>query len=267
MGIVGSESVWCTRPITDGPPPRLEVLHRDANCVIVNKPAGIATMPRGSYIARSAVVAARSQFTNCDIIAAHRLDRLTSGALLLVTNRQSRGAYQQLFARGEVEKTYWAITAAPTGPLPGKLGAGERCEIRLALARQTTDLRIGVDPGGRVTRTRIQLRYTGARTWWWQVQPLTGHQHQIRVVFNHLGIPIMYDPLYPRTQPRYAPSWQRGLALHAAELKYRDPLTGALVSTRAPLPGALSEIAGAAAVESARQIGATSPQDPVIGVG
>lgn len=246
--IVGAERVWCERPLLDGPPPQLDVLHHGERCIIVNKPAAIASMPRGSYVARSAVVAARSQFQNPHIIAAHRLDRLTSGALLLVTSRSGRGAYQQLFARGEVAKTYWAVTAPPTRPLPSALAQGEAAEIALPLSRRTSGLQIGVDTRGRLTNTRIQLRYRTKTAWWWQVAPLTGHQHQIRVVFSHLGMPILFDPLYPKVQPRYAATWQHGLALHAATLSFHDPHSGEQIRAAAPLPQRMRDIAGSSMI-------------------
>lgn len=242
--IVGADRVWCARPILDGPPPHLDVIHAGEHCVIVNKPATIASMPRGSYVARSAVVAARRQFQNPDIIAAHRLDRLTSGTLLLVTTRHWRGAYQQLFARGKVEKTYWAITTPPTRTLPAGLAQGQSTEIQLPLSRKPTGLQISVAARGRLTNTRIQLRYQTASAWWWQVAPITGHQHQIRVVFSHLGIPILFDPLYPRVQPRYAATWYRGLGLHAAALRFCDPHSGQQIRAVAPLPPHMRALAG-----------------------
>ncbi|MDO5726582.1 MAG: pseudouridine synthase [Bowdeniella nasicola] len=231
----GSDTLWVTRPIVDGPPPHLPVCYRTEHITVVNKPAGIATTPRGSYIARSAVVAARTQFHNPTVIAAHRLDRLTSGALLLVHSAQLRGRYQQLFARAAVTKTYCAVTTPPRRPLPAGLDTGNITAISLPLIKPAGHLQVRVDPHGTTTHTRIQLRRATNTAWWWRVWPTGGMQHQIRVVFHHLGIPIMHDPLYPEVLPPYAPQWYHGLALHAEELAFTDPLSGEDVCVQAPL--------------------------------
>ncbi len=87
------------------------MLYRDDDIVVVDKPPFLATMPRGSHVARTALVRLRKDLVLPEFSPAHRLDRLTAGVLLFTARREVRGAYQTLFARGLVRKTYLARAA------------------------------------------------------------------------------------------------------------------------------------------------------------
>ncbi len=89
----------------------IPVLHRDDDIVVVDKPHFLATMPRGRHVAQTALVRLRRELDLPELSPAHRLDRLTAGVLLFTTRRELRGAYQSLFARGLVHKTYLARAA------------------------------------------------------------------------------------------------------------------------------------------------------------
>ena len=95
-------------------PSTIPVLYRDANIVVVDKPHFLATMPRGRHVAQTALVRLRRELRLPELSPAHRLDRLTAGVLLFTTRREVRGAYQTLFARGLVRKTY--LARAPVEP-------------------------------------------------------------------------------------------------------------------------------------------------------
>ena len=89
----------------------IPVLYRDDDIVVVDKPHFLATMPRGGHVAQTATVRLRRELDLPELSPAHRLDRLTAGVLLFTARREVRGAYQTLFARGEVRKTYLARAA------------------------------------------------------------------------------------------------------------------------------------------------------------
>ena len=92
-------------------PGGIPVLYRDADIVVVDKPHFLATMPRGRHVAQTALVRLRRELRMPELSPAHRLDRLTAGVLLFTSRRELRGAYQTLFARGLVAKTYLARAA------------------------------------------------------------------------------------------------------------------------------------------------------------
>ena len=97
----------------------IPVLYRDDDIVVVDKPHFLATMPRGGHVAQTALVRLRRELDLPELIPAHRLDRLTAGVLLFTVRREVRGAYQTLFSRGLVRKTYLARAAVdPAFELP-----------------------------------------------------------------------------------------------------------------------------------------------------
>ncbi len=95
----------------------MPILYRDDDIVVVDKPHFLATMPRGRHVAQTATVRLRRELDLPELSPAHRLDRLTAGVLLFTTRREVRGAYQTMFARGEVRKTY--LARAGVGPGAG----------------------------------------------------------------------------------------------------------------------------------------------------
>lgn len=95
------------------------VLYRDENVVVVDKPHFLATMPRGGHVVQTALVRLRRALDLPALSPAHRLDRLTAGVLMFTVRPEVRGAYQSMFARGEVRKTYLAQARdAPSSTCP-----------------------------------------------------------------------------------------------------------------------------------------------------
>ena len=86
----------------------IPIVYRDDEIVVVDKPHFLATMPRGRHVVQTATVRLRRELDLPELSPAHRLDRLTAGVLLFTVRREVRGAYQSLFARGMVRKTYLA---------------------------------------------------------------------------------------------------------------------------------------------------------------
>lgn len=107
------EKIWVFRPVVDEPavPIHLEVLAETEHYVAIDKPHGLACIPRGIHAAKTAVVAARRQLQNDELSCAHRLDLETAGVLLLVKKPEYRRAYQLLFQRKQVRKSYRGLTA------------------------------------------------------------------------------------------------------------------------------------------------------------
>lgn len=232
------QDVWFYRhPAPETPIPyALQLVHQDERLLVVDKPPFMATMPRGQHITQTATVILRRQTDNDDLSPAHRLDRLTSGLLIFVQRPEDRGAYQTLFARREVSKTYQAIapaveqlvTSAPIvwqnriEKVPGEFQA----KVVEGLPNAVTTL-TGVQPMKGAELETIQRKHgTREKLGKYTLQPLTGKTHQLRLHMWLAGAPILGDNAYPEPQPAGEENFDVPLELRATSLEFTDPFTG-----------------------------------------
>lgn len=194
----------------------IPVLHRDADIVVVDKPHFLATMPRGRHVAQTALVRLRRELGLPELCPAHRLDRLTAGVLLFTARREVRGAYQTLFARGLVAKTYLARAGVdPTLELPRV--------VRSRIVKRRGRLQAVSEPGAPNAETLVERVADGL----YRLAPRTGRTHQLRLHMASLGLPIEGDPLYPSVIDVPADDFDTPLRLLAQRIEFTDPLTGA----------------------------------------
>jgi tRNA pseudouridine32 synthase/23S rRNA pseudouridine746 synthase len=193
----------------------IPVLHQDADIVVVDKPHFLATMPRGRHVAQTALVRLRRELGLPELSPAHRLDRLTAGVLLFTTRREVRGAYQTLFARGLVTKTYLARAAAdPALVLPRV--------VRSRIVKRRGHLQAVCEPGVPNAETLVESISDGV----YRLTPRTGRTHQLRVHMASLGLPIEGDPLYPNVIDVSPDDFSTPLRLLAQRIEFDDPLSG-----------------------------------------
>ena len=198
---------------------RARVLFLDDDIVAIDKPPGLAvqggTGQRGHVDGLSDALRfdadARPRLV-------HRLDKETSGVLVLARHAAAARRIAGLFRRGAVAKTYWAIVAGAPRPASGS--------VESALGK-TGAQRIAETPDGRPATTRYAtLDRAGRRAAWLELQPLTGRTHQLRVHCAGLGAPILGDRKYGGAR-----DGARRLHLHARRLELPDR-----PSIEAPLP-------------------------------
>jgi len=193
----------------------LPVLYRDDNIVVVDKPHFLATMPRGSHVAQTALVRLRRELGLDELSPAHRLDRLTAGVLMFTVRREVRGAYQGLFARGEVRKTYLARSSAEPGLLSPQV-------VSNRIVKNRGVLQARIESGEPNAETLIEPQGGGR----YRLIPRTGRTHQLRVHMASLGLPIDNDPLYPEVLDVTPDDFSAPLQLVAHRLEFDDPITG-----------------------------------------
>jgi tRNA pseudouridine32 synthase/23S rRNA pseudouridine746 synthase len=202
----------------------IPILYRDENIVVVDKPHFLATMPRGGHVAQTALVKLRRSLDMPELSPAHRLDRLTAGVLVFTTRREVRGAYQTMFARGEVHKTYFARAAVdPLLKFP--------LTLQSRITKERGRLQAFEEPGEPNAETLVE--HLGDRLY--RLTPYTGRTHQLRVHMTSLGLPIAGDPLYPSVIDVAPDDFSRPLQLLAHRLEFEDPVSGRrreFVSTR-----------------------------------
>jgi tRNA pseudouridine32 synthase / 23S rRNA pseudouridine746 synthase len=221
------EFLWFHRdlPVEVPVPFAIEVLHRDDDVLVVDKPHFLATIPRGRHIVETALVRLRRELDLPELSPAHRLDRVTAGVLLFVVRRERRGAYQTLFRDRRVRKTYEAV--APYDPalrFPRTVRSRIVKERGVILAREV--------PGPPNAETHVELLEHRGGLARYRLTPLTGRTHQLRLHLRGLGLPILGDRFYGTASgdPEDTPldDWTRPLQLLAATLELPDPPTGEL---------------------------------------
>ena len=215
--------VWFHRELRDEAevPGSIDIVHRDDRIVVIDKPPFLSSIPRGRHVSQSVVVKLRDRLQLPELTPAHRLDRVTSGLLLLTVERRWRGAYQSLFQEQTVHKVYRAV--APIGPAP---------ELPLTvenhIAKQHGVMQAEVVPGAPVNaRTLVELEVDlGDGTGVYRLTPATGRTHQLRLHMNGLGVPIVNDPHYPVSHEVDIDDFAHPLQLLASELSFTDPVDG-----------------------------------------
>jgi tRNA pseudouridine32 synthase/23S rRNA pseudouridine746 synthase len=184
------------------------LLYRDALILIIDKPAGLPVHagPKGGANLEASFEWLRFGLPQPPALA-HRLDRDTSGCLVLGRHRRALARLGRQFASGRVAKTYWAVVA---GEPPAESGT-----IDLPLAKRSTQQRgwwMKVDAEGQRAVTEYRLLGRAAGLSWLALHPLTGRTHQIRVHCEALGCPVLGDPIYGKD---HQPQGQQPLHLHS----------------------------------------------------
>ena len=200
-------------------PFELEILFADEHLLVVDKPHFLATTPRGGYIVESATVRLRRDRDEPDLSPVHRLDRVTAGVLIFSRRPAERGAYQELFARRQVQKSYEAV--APFDP-----GRVFPLEVASRIVKERGTPTAQEIPGEPNSHTRIELLGVRGALARYGLHPNTGRTHQLRVHLNSLGLPIRFDPFYPRLLDVAPTDYSRPLQLLARSVRLSDPLTG-----------------------------------------
>lgn len=214
--------IWFHRELREEPvvPFTEDVLHRDERIVVADKPHFLSTIPRGRHVVQSLVVRLRNSLGLPELGPAHRLDRLTAGLVLLTTEPRWRGAYQSLFERREVRKTYRAIAGFdPRLDLPQRLGGH--------IVKRRGTLQAELVPSAPDNASTL-LELVEVRGGWaeYRLTPETGRTHQLRVQLNALGLPILGDPLYPDVLDVSVDDFTTPLRLVADSLAFTDPIDG-----------------------------------------
>ena len=213
-------SVYLYRDLRDEVPVPFDipVLYQDEDIVVVDKPHFLATMPRGRHVAQTALVRMRRELGLPELSPAHRLDRLTAGVLLFTARRELRGAYQTMFARGAVHKTYVARAAAnPHVTLPRV--------VQSRIVKRRGHLQAVEEPGEPNAETLVESISPDGL---YRLTPRTGRTHQLRVHMASLGMPIYGDPLYPNVISVPDDDFSQPLQLLAQRIEFQDPVSGAL---------------------------------------
>ncbi len=233
------------------------ILYEDAELIVLDKPAGLVVHPAPGNEDGTLV---NALLAHCGAALpgiggerrpgiVHRLDKDTSGVMVVAKTQAAMVALTATFAARDLDRAYlalvWGVPAPLAGAIEGAIGRDRRDRKRMAVRAQ----------GGKAALTR----YVTMRVWHGGVSLLecrlaTGRTHQIRVHLSASGHPVVGDPVYLRRVPAAArlvpePARSRLLdfprqALHAARLGFRHPRTGADLSFETPIPADFAALVG-----------------------
>jgi len=213
--------------MSDYAPPTdpLDVLHDDHEILVVNKPAGLLSVPgKGAHLADCLL--ARVQDAYPQALLVHRLDRDTSGVMIFALTPHAQRHLGLQFEKRQTKKTY---VARIWGKLEQKTG---KVDLPLIVDWPNRPLQKVCHETGRAAFTEWRVMRHGTDETRVRLTPRTGRSHQLRVHMLALGHPILGDPLYATGAAR---DFSR-LMLHSEELRIRHPDGGAGVKFRAKVP-------------------------------
>jgi tRNA pseudouridine32 synthase/23S rRNA pseudouridine746 synthase len=197
------------------------ILFEDELLVVADKPHFMPVTPSGPYVHNSLLVQMKQQ-TQCETLTPlHRIDRETAGLVVFCKRPPDRDAYHALFRQQQVHKLY--ETVAPhleTLELPSSLRCRLEEDERFFLSRVTS--------GEPNSETRISLRQQRNGLGMYDLEPLTGQRHQLRLHMWHLGVPILGDQFYPEVLrgPQEPDDFSQALQLLARQIAFTDPVNG-----------------------------------------
>ena len=221
----------------------LDVLFEDDDLIIINKPTDLTVHPGAGQREHTLVNALLSHCTTLSGIGGkerpgivHRLDKETSGCLVVAKNDVAHRELSKQFAARTVEKIYLALVAGklrkPTGVIEENIGRHPVQRKRMSVSSKR----------GRAAKTEYRVIRSSDQASLVECRLHSGRTHQIRVHLHHLGHPVLGDKIYA---PRFAKNFHRQM-LHAWKLGFRHPCTGEWRSFEASLPADFNEAIRAA---------------------
>jgi 23S rRNA pseudouridine955/2504/2580 synthase len=211
-------------------PAEFPIVHEDPALLVVDKPAGVA-VHGGSGVSFGVIESLRASRPEAKFLElAHRLDRDTSGLLMLAKKRSALVELHRMLRDGEVDKRYLAVARGRW--------EGRSREIREPLHKYVTasgERRVSVKEGGMAAVTRISLLKKSDRYSFLEIRLMTWRTHQIRVHLAHAGHPLLGDEKYGIAELDRKEGVKR-LFLHAASLALAHPMTREALSFKAALP-------------------------------
>ncbi len=238
------------RPVRDKTdlPDRYGVLHEDEHLYVVDKPAGMPVHPTASYMLNTLVNLSRKALPETPPRLCHRLDRETSGVVIMAKDLESQKRIMRQFEDRKVRKSYLALVWGTPEPPEGTIRIPLRLS-RVSKIRMKMETVSETDHGtGLPSTTRYNVLGSSRRFSLVSCRPETGRQHQIRIHMAHAGHPLVGDKIYGVDEDLFLEFLETGLddemmtqlllprhALHAASVTFRHPETGEELTVESPL--------------------------------
>jgi len=195
------------------------ILYQDEHILVADKPHFLPVTPTGDYVAQTLQARLIARLNNVELQPLHRIDRHTAGLVLFSVQKQTRALYQALFREQKISKRYEAIAPA----LP-QLNFPHHRSTRIVQGEQFfLSQEVVGEPNSHTIIDVIEQRGEWCR---YQLNPVSGKKHQLRLHMANLGAPIRHDPFYPLVDNDAVDDYTKPLQLLAKELRFTDPLNG-----------------------------------------
>ncbi|WP_394391267.1 pseudouridine synthase [Shewanella woodyi] len=210
-----------------------EIIYQDERIIVAFKPHFLALHPSGNVINECLVNRLRIKTGLETIVPAHRLDRATAGLVLFCLYPEHRQRYHDLFKFGQIRKEYQALAKLTPELLlkhqRGELSLPLNWTVKNRMVKGEPTFTMKVASGEPNTHSEIQLIEINGELGVFNLSPITGRTHQLRVHMQSLGMPILNDRCYPELQPKAPDDYSKPLKLLARRLTFTDPVSGELI--------------------------------------
>lgn len=196
------------------------ILFQNDELLIADKPHFLPVIPGGRFVNECLLNRLRASTGIVDLTPLHRIDRETAGLVIFSVNKKTRGLYHELFVHGKITKTYHAI-AAVHQPLHE-----DHWVLQNRIVRGEPRFRMKIIAGVVNSVSHIHLLMVQGDRGLFQLSPVTGKTHQLRLHMSSLGFRIINDRLYPDLLPEQDDDFDQPLQLLAKQITFRDPVTG-----------------------------------------
>jgi tRNA pseudouridine32 synthase/23S rRNA pseudouridine746 synthase len=197
------------------------ILFQDEHILVAYKPHFLAVTPGGIYVNECLQARLQSSTGINALQALHRLDRVTAGLVMFSVNPNTRHHYHCLFETRQIHKTYQAIANIKDG----ESLIGQKWEVKNRIEPAEPRFRMYVAEGEANSHSVIRCLQQTTQKALFELNPITGKTHQLRVHMQALGWPILNDKYYPQLQPQSGDNYSEPLQLLAKELRFIDPVT------------------------------------------
>jgi 23S rRNA pseudouridine955/2504/2580 synthase len=217
-------------------PAEFPVVYEDAALLVLDKPAGVA-VHGGSGVSFGVIESLRASRPQARFLElAHRLDRDTSGLLIVAKKRSALVELHRMLREGEIEKVYLAVAK-------GQVAARTLRDPLHKYVNAQGERRVSVKEGGMAAETRVKALKNLPEFTFLEIRLLTGRTHQIRVHLAHAGHPVLGDDKYGDFDLNHRLEKQgvRRLFLHASRLAFAHPLAKQMIRVEAPLPAGMKK--------------------------
>jgi tRNA pseudouridine32 synthase/23S rRNA pseudouridine746 synthase len=198
-----------------------KIIFQDELILVAYKPHFLPVMPGGEYVEECLQNRLRNKTDNQQLQAVHRIDNGTAGLVLFAVNPDSRAHYHNLFAAHQVTKTYQAIASTVNQPVKDN----QQWEVRNRLEKSAPKFLMHIVEGLANSHSRIRCLKRSADKALFELNPITGKTHQLRVHMQSLGWPLLNDNYYPQLQLNKPNDYSKPLQLLAQQLQFIDPIT------------------------------------------